>query len=347
MAALKTKAAFSFCMLIPLKTNSPARERENAMQQFSEKYREQIAGVLTGFDRLVLRGSLRRLNYGWWDSQLQAPVAKGMEEYLWQNEILFKDYADHVKRMSERLKRESLKRFTERNLPVIFLRSPAVDKEDLARRVAAEKGIGSGLVCAISALERRPTCEHRGQHIIRRDRPCHVLYHYQIHPEVGWMYARIQTWFPFHIQVGLNGREWLARQMDREGLKYRQEGNCFVWIEDYGRAQEWMKRQLEMNWAEFLNGLAGELNPVHEGIFERYPCSYYWTCHQSEWATDVVFREANFLKRLMPLLVRHGLLSYSSADVMRYFGRKVNQSGAIPAHFNGSLEMDLSSDVCS
>jgi hypothetical protein len=68
---------------------------------------------------------------------------------------------------------------------------------------------------------------------------------------------------------------------------------------------------------------------------------YYWTAYQTEWATDIVFREADFLKRLMPLLVRHGMLSFSSADVMRYFGRKVNQSGVIPANFNGTLETDL------
>ena len=52
------------------------------MHQFIEKYREQINGVLTGFDRLVFRGSLRRLNYGRYDSSLKAMVAKGMEEYL-------------------------------------------------------------------------------------------------------------------------------------------------------------------------------------------------------------------------------------------------------------------------
>jgi hypothetical protein len=172
-------------------------------------------------------------------------------------------------------------------------------------------------------------------------RPCGVLYQYQIHPEVGWMYARIQTWFPFNIQVGLNGREWLARRMDKERLKYRQQGNCFVWIEDYGQAQELMNRQLETSWAELLDGLVRQLNPVHENIFQHYPASYYWTGYQSEWATDIVFREADFLKRLMPLLVRHGMLSYSSADVMRYFGRRVNQSGAIPAHFSGTLETDL------
>ena len=56
------------------------------------------------------------------------------------------------------------------------------------------------------------------------------------------MYARIQTWFPFNIQVGLNGREWLTRQMNQHGLKYRQQGNCFVWIEDYEEAQKLMHR---------------------------------------------------------------------------------------------------------
>lgn len=47
----------------------------------------------------------------------------------------------------------------------------------------------SGLLCVISTMEPSPTFEHRGTHIIRRTRPCHVLYPYQIHPELGWMHA--------------------------------------------------------------------------------------------------------------------------------------------------------------
>ena len=38
----------------------------------------------------MFRGSLRRLNYGYWDQDLQSLVAQGMEQYLWQNHILFK-----------------------------------------------------------------------------------------------------------------------------------------------------------------------------------------------------------------------------------------------------------------
>jgi hypothetical protein len=263
-----------------------------------------------------------------------------MEQYLWQNRILFKDYLDHVKRVSQKVKQASVKPFESQGLPVEFLRDPSADKDEMARALAAKRRVEKGLVCALSSVELSPSFEHRGTRLVRRMKPCQVLYQYQIHPQVGWMYARIQTWFPFNIQVGLNGREWLARQMDQQGLKYRQQGNCFVWIEDYEEARKLMQRQLEINWAELLNGFAGQLNPLQESLFERYPVSYYWTAYQTEWATDIVFGEKKCLERLMPLLVRHGMLSFSSADVMRYFGRRVNQSGDIPASFNGTLETD-------
>src|SRR6266446_6010610 len=85
---------------------------------------------------------------------------------------------------------------------------------------------------------------------------------------------------------------------------------------------ELMQQQLQRNWAELLNSLALRLHPIREAVLERYPADYYWTCFQSEWATDLGFGNADFLKRLMPLLVRHGVLSFSSVDVMRYFGKK-------------------------
>src|SRR5271157_5729311 len=108
-----------------------------------------------------------------------------------------------------------------------------------------------------------------------------------------------------------------------------------------GRARELLEGQLQTDWAQLLGGFAKQLNPIQESVFERYPNDYYWTTFQSEWATDVVFKEADFLRRLMPLLVRHGMLSFASPDVLRYLGRKVNQSGAIPANFNGTVQVDM------
>jgi hypothetical protein len=45
----------------------------------------------------VFRGSLRRLNFGYWDGGLESMVVQGMEQYLCSNHILFKDYLGHVK----------------------------------------------------------------------------------------------------------------------------------------------------------------------------------------------------------------------------------------------------------
>jgi hypothetical protein len=40
------------------------------------------------------------------------------------------------------------------------------------------------------------------------------------------------------VQICLNGREWLSRQMDREGLEYVRQDNCFPWLANYERAQQ-------------------------------------------------------------------------------------------------------------
>src|SRR2546426_3369152 len=145
-------------------------------------------------------------------------------------------------------------------------------------------------------------------------------------PEWGWMNARIQTWFPFNIQVCINGREWLARQMEQQGLHYQRQGNCFVWLQDYPRAQQLLEDQLRVSWPETLQKVAARLNPIHAEIFQKYPSTYYWTSYQSEWATDVGFRPGE-LRRLEPLLLRHGLLSFSSPDVMRFLGKKIPLPG--------------------
>src|SRR5688572_19212324 len=39
-----------------------------------------------------------------------------------------------------------------------------------------------------------------------------------MHSDFGLMHVRVQSWFPFAVQVCLDGRESLARQMDAAGI---------------------------------------------------------------------------------------------------------------------------------
>ena len=294
------------------------------MQQFIAKFEKDIQGALSGFDRVLFRGSLRRLTH-----------SLGMKWYLSQNGILCKEYEDHVKKISHKVKKAALAPLLRQNLLVRHVHGRD-DKEALARAFAVEKGIRQGDVCALTAMELAPTFQHDKTDMAIRPRPCLTVYLYRIDPEFGWMHARIQTWFPFYVHVCINGREWLSRRMDREGLRYVRQDNCFPWVEDVARAQQLFGEQLEVNWTEQLQPFAQRLNPLHEEIFRNYPTQYYWTGFQCEWASDILFRPGT-LARLSPLLLQHGMLSFSSPDVLQFLGHRINASGRIPRSYNGEL----------
>jgi hypothetical protein len=158
-----------------------------------------------------------------------------------------------------------------------------------------------------------------------------------LHPLFGWMYIRLQTWFPFEVQIGLNGREWLAQRMDREGMKYHRSGNKLLWVQDWQQAQRWADEQLRTNWVQEFEALLRQVHPLHPGHLGQLPVPYNWTVHQSEWATDVAFRSRSALEEWYPRWVRHAFLNFTSTQVLRFLGR----SGRLPA----DPTVDVHSDV--
>ena len=306
------------------------------MKEFIAKFGDRISGILSGFDRLVFRGHLRGISY-----------VTGMKRYLWANQVLNKEFGQHAEKVTQELKEASLAEARKLNRPIQYLASSKTSKEEVARTIAAKDNITSGLVCVLTSVEPCRSFdifknrETKKLEVVTRDRHCLCLYHYWMHPVFGFMNARIQSWFPFPIQICLNGREWLARQMDEAGLSYRRQDNCFPWVEDWARAQALMDNQLKADWPQLLNAIAGQLNPLHEQVFAKYPLNYYWSTYQSEWASDVVFREAAELRRLHPRLLRHGMTALGSTDVMRFLGRRIPRSGDVPARFNGEVVSDV------
>lgn len=304
------------------------------MKKFIAKYADKVEGVLCGFDRLVFRGELRALYIA---------NGGGIQRYLSSNNVLIKDFGKHVEEVSARLKKASMAAAQELGRQVKYLWSPAANKEAVAREIALKEKIDNGLVCVLTSVEPCmsfqvvPNRETKHLDIKLEQRKCLHLYHYFIHPQFGFMNARIQTWFPFRIQICMNGREWLARQMDECGLKYLRQDNCSPWIADFGKAQELMDSQLSTNWPEALQQIAGQLNPIHGEIFEHYRVQYYWTTHQSEWAVDVRFRQAEDLRRLFPIWIEQGIATFGSPDVLRFLGKRTRFSGQVPENYSGEV----------
>jgi hypothetical protein len=79
---------------------------------------------------------------------------------------------------------------------------------------------------------------------VSRSRKCLHYYWYTVHPECGLLNGRLRTWFPFDVPICLNGREGLARQLDRAGLPSERHDNCFTDLGDFAQAQALLEAQL-------------------------------------------------------------------------------------------------------
>lgn len=297
------------------------------MERFIARYRPFVTAVLSGFDRLVFRGTL-----------LPLVRDRGMFAFLCRANVRLLDFGNYVRRTSELLKAASLSQAETSERPVIYLESSSTDKETLARRLLAEDPVDSGLVCVFKTVEpcmsfeyhRSPDPQERGLRL--RPRKCLHIYHYYVHPWFGFMGARIQTWFPFAIQICLNGREWLAHQMMLRGrTDFQRNDNCFTYFGNPQFAQRLMDQQLRLSWRHSLDRIARQLNPLHESIFQPWPQSYYWSAYQTEWATDLLFRDPKSLAAIYPALVRHATFHFQSPDVMRFLARKA------PGNFTGEI----------
>lgn len=303
------------------------------MDQFIQKYGDDVTGVLNGWDRLMIRGTLKGLAY-----------LAGMEAFLWHVGVLLKDFGQFVEGVSARVQEASLALAVASGRPVKYLPSTATRKEELARQIAAADGITDGLICVLRCVE---PCK---SYAVRRDptikklvlepalRKCLHLYHYWMDPDFGLMHGRVMTWFPFTIFVCVNGRLWLARQLDRVGLGYRQADNCFVALDDVAASQRAMDGLLNWNWPSFLEGVARRINPLLTEVLAGYRTGYYWSACETEWASDVMFRSPGALAAIYPQLIRGAISAFSCQQVMRFLGKSL-------VNFRGELVSDYSRRV--
>ena len=306
------------------------------MNEFVQKHAAVVIGILAGFDRLVFRGTLRNLAF-----------VEGLMRYLSFRKILLKGAATHLEAVSDAVKAAATARAEKAERPLIYLPSAATSKEDEARKIALRDKISQGLVCVFKTVEGCQSFEiHRNRErkmleLHSVPRKCLHFYFYWLHPQMGLMHARLETWFPFNTQVCLNGREWLARTLEAQGLGYRKSDNCFRWLADCARAQALADAQLRTDWPRLLEAIAREINPLYPEIFLPYKTEYYWSAHQTEWATDVMFKSPEALAALYPHLVQHGITTFQSADVLRFLGQKLTRTGRVHGNFRGEVVTDL------
>ncbi len=299
------------------------------MKQFLKRHASHITGTLSGFDRLLFRGTLRSICY-----------QKGMDILLSSEHVLYKDFGSFAQKISDRLKTHAEAMAEQLKRPLVYITSAKESKEAIARAILEKDGIAEGLICILSCVE---PCQsfstQRDQGtghlvVIPALRKCLHVYFYYMDREFGLMHLRLQTWLPMSIEICINGREWLGRELDRAHIGYKRSDNCFPQIDDVARAQQLLERLSHRKWYRMLSAMARRVNPWLAGN-QLHLRGYYWTVRQAEFATDVMFRDAESLHEYYPLFVRHAIDQFGSGDVLRFLGRRTN------IRFQGEVHSDL------
>ena len=306
--------------------------------EFSSKFGSLIKSVLGGFDRLRLCGTLRPLFTPRW-----------MALYLCAAKVLLKDFGKHAQALTERVCQSARQIAEGAGRPYVYLNSAQTNKEALIEQIARRDCISEGLIAILSAVEPcvvisvRGDAQHKRLSPILQQRKCLHLYHYYEHPVLGRCHLRLQSWYPFTVDVCLNGRAWLARQMDAEKLAYCRADNCFVALQDPVRAQALADAQLRADWPQLLQELLQQAHPLHTEILSPLPAlHYYWTVSQSEYATDLIFKKADALEEHYPAFLHHAMRNFQSLDVMRFLGHRVpTTTGKVNGRFKAQIVSDL------
>jgi hypothetical protein len=303
------------------------------MKSFLARFGSLVRFVLSGFDRLRLRGESRLLNN-----------PRGVDSYLFQQKVRHTDFPRHAQDLTDQLCQQTEADAKAQGVPLRHLNSPELDKEQAALELAAAAGRTQGRVALLTCVELCSVYRLRKNAAgwvkpAREPGKCLHYYHYFLHAQFGLCYVRVQSWFPFTVRVGLNGRHWLGQQLHGRGVGFQRRGNLLVAVEAPALAQQFLDEQPRADWPALLEGLVQPLQPLWGHLYQTARVPYYWAVEQSAWATDFLFHDPRELARLYARWLRQGVEVLQCKDVLRYLGKKVPAVGY--GNLTGEAKIDL------
>ena len=289
------------------------------MNTILEQYKNKINGSFSFFDRMILKGHIR-----------QFFSSSGKQYFLSERNVLIKDFSAFAEQVTSSIVSRAEEFAHASGRPLRYLTSPKISKEQTALEILESSPVDEGLICILSAVEYCQTLQPRKKEdgklsLDTVNRKCKYYYFYFQDKTFGFMHVKLQTWFPFQIQVYINGREMMKHVFDANHISYRMYDNSFSEISDIQKAQELADKFDSKSLCRQLDLFAHKVNPYLDTIEEVFHQGYHWCVDQCEFATDVMFTSREALEDLYPSLVGHAFYDFKCTDVFSFLGRKLDQ----------------------
>lgn len=118
------------------------------------------------------------------------------------------------------------------NIPLVEAPAdPRIRRHDWVQPYFAQLGQRTGTALILKAREpARVVVSYpkRNCHLETATRFVNLYYFYLRDPDCGRLFLRLAPYFPFNAQLCINGHEWLAQQLAREGIACGKDDNAFL-----------------------------------------------------------------------------------------------------------------------
>lgn len=285
------------------------------MNDFVKRHADEIAFLLSCYDRVVITGTLVDIGY-----------ARAATGWLSSHGIRVFDFPKWAEELRDALRQNAEAVARDNGLEIDFIRKKDFRKEERIKAIIAERGDHPGLVHIFSAMEPcpsyRPWHDKKAHRTFLKNTPgkCLHYYFYFILPDLGLCYLRVPTWAPFRLQFYFNGHNELARKLDKNGIAYELLDNAFVSIEEPATAQ----KLADAIRPDRLHKRLDKAVQTYCPIVNQFLNGYHWSLMQVEYATDIVFKRQEYLAPLYDELVRTAIHAVKADDIATFLGRKLN-----------------------
>ncbi len=122
------------------------------------------------------------------------------------------------------------------------------------------------MICALLCIEpcTAPSVGHNSSskklEKTKQFRKCLHYYLYCEDKDFWFIHILFQTWFPFGVQIYINGKGYLKKQLRREGINFKGYDNSITWVSDIERAQQISSRFYEKKWDKVFDNFAERVN---------------------------------------------------------------------------------------
>lgn len=297
----------------------------------TDRYREQIAGVLSCYDRVIITGTLPGACY-----------AAGMTSFLHAHHIRIFDYPRFAEPLRNRIRESAHALAAAQGAKIEHIAKAHIRKEEVVAEVLRQRGNHPGLVHVISAMEAcnayEPWHDKSTHKTFLRftTGKCLHYYFYFIDETLGLSYLRVPTWCPFRLQFYCNGHSWLACELDKAGIGYTMADNAFVRIDDWAEAQ----RLADSFSPDILHRILDHYARLCCPVCDVFDQTYHWSLMQIEYSTDLVFCSETAMRPLYEELSRQAIFSVKAEQIATFLGKKITPQLAqeIGSRFSTRME---------